>query len=145
MAQVWTPGEDTKFDLASRLQGELDRRGQPMPKVPEDLTERPPGCLLREARNRRMMYDPGGAEAGAPSSPAAEKASACAAPVSRVQRKAGSTSFANSSAWYASLSSGKPAGAIIAWLSTGAIASFALKCEIDCSGVITHWFAAGRI
>jgi hypothetical protein len=48
--QVLTPSPDVKTSLMARLRFELDRRGQPMPTVPEKNPEPTPGALRRAAR-----------------------------------------------------------------------------------------------
>lgn len=69
LSQLWAPSEETRGKLTARLEQELARRNQPMPVLPLALPEPTSGCLMREARNRRMtqeMQAVGPHEAAAP-------------------------------------------------------------------------------
>ena len=56
--ETWQPNQNTKDTLMKRLWEELDRRGQPLPTVPEVMPEPTPGAKRRAARNTMLAKLP---------------------------------------------------------------------------------------
>jgi hypothetical protein len=48
-AQILRPSDETKKALMGRIEHELARRGQPVPKMPDDPPEATPGAKIRAA------------------------------------------------------------------------------------------------
>ena len=48
-SQILRPNEETKKALMGRIEPELARRGQPLPKMPDDPPEPTPGAKIRAA------------------------------------------------------------------------------------------------
>jgi hypothetical protein len=52
--EMWHPSEETYNGFMSRLKHECDRRGVPVPTLPEDKPEPTAGARLRMARGRNQ-------------------------------------------------------------------------------------------
>jgi hypothetical protein len=52
--ELWNPAPETRAALMARLQGELDRRGQKLPTIPEVEPAPTPGAMARRDRLYRM-------------------------------------------------------------------------------------------
>jgi hypothetical protein len=60
IGELWSPTSETWRKLGERLVGELARRGQPKPTIPQHLPEPTPGSLRRAERGRRFAAALGG-------------------------------------------------------------------------------------
>ncbi|MBV9996739.1 MAG: pyridoxamine 5'-phosphate oxidase family protein [Caulobacteraceae bacterium] len=60
LQELWTPGEDTRARLMGRLKQELERRGQPIPEIPQEMPAPTAGAQRRTAYRAAQAGNPAG-------------------------------------------------------------------------------------